>query len=131
MNNNDIDKLLQAKAVLAPMAGITDAPFRLLARKFGCEFAFTEMIDVNALVYNNEKTAPYRLFSYPKNGFSYLFGLRYLTNFDLTLFCEYHHDGAGMNKDLFKSYFDFFTNKISLNISIKAWKPKEYYYILK
>ncbi|MGB2601129.1 MAG: tRNA dihydrouridine synthase DusB [Candidatus Omnitrophota bacterium] len=51
-----IRQMIEAKAVLAPMAGITDVPFRMLARRFGCKFAFTEMIDVNGIIYNNCKT---------------------------------------------------------------------------
>jgi len=53
---NAIQKMIDAKAVLAPMAGITDISFRMMARKFGCAFAFTEMIDVNGIFYENRKT---------------------------------------------------------------------------
>ena len=53
---NIIDIMAGAKAVLAPMSGITDVPFRIMARKFGCKVAFTEMIDVNGIVYKNRKT---------------------------------------------------------------------------
>ncbi|MFH1846819.1 MAG: tRNA dihydrouridine synthase DusB [Candidatus Omnitrophota bacterium] len=57
INNQDpIAQMIKARAVLAPMAGVTDIPFRLMARKFGCEFAFTEMIDINGIIYNNRKT---------------------------------------------------------------------------
>lgn len=38
------------------MAGITDLPFRLIARSFGCELAFVEMISARALVYQSKKT---------------------------------------------------------------------------
>jgi tRNA-dihydrouridine synthase B len=38
------------------MAGISDLPFRLLNRKFGCELAFIEMINVRSLGYNSKKT---------------------------------------------------------------------------
>jgi tRNA-dihydrouridine synthase B len=54
--NDSIAKMIDAKIILAPMSGITDVPFRLMARKFGCRFAFTEMIDVNGVFYNNHKT---------------------------------------------------------------------------
>lgn len=37
------------------MAGITDLPFRMLNRKFGCELAFTEMINARSLSGNNRK----------------------------------------------------------------------------
>lgn len=42
--------------ILAPMAGITDLPFRLVARSFGCELAFAEMISARALVYQSKRT---------------------------------------------------------------------------
>jgi tRNA-dihydrouridine synthase B len=42
--------------ILAPMAGITDLPFRTLNRSFGCTFAFAEMISARALVYGSEHT---------------------------------------------------------------------------
>ena len=35
---------LPARAVLAPMAGVTDRPFRILARKLGAGLAASEMI---------------------------------------------------------------------------------------
>ncbi|HCX02501.1 MAG TPA: hypothetical protein DHO02_09020, partial [Syntrophaceae bacterium] len=40
---------LQGKAILAPLAGITNLPFRLMAREFGCGLCFTEMISANGL----------------------------------------------------------------------------------
>ena len=43
--------------VLAPMAGITDLPYRMICRRFGCELAFVEMTSAKALVYGNKKTA--------------------------------------------------------------------------
>ncbi len=41
---------------LAPMAGITDLPYRIINREFGCEFAFTEMINIKGFLYNSKKT---------------------------------------------------------------------------
>ncbi len=38
------------------MAGISDLPFRMINRSFGCEFAFTEMISAQSLVHNSRKT---------------------------------------------------------------------------
>ena len=48
--------LIDSPLVLAPMAGISDLPFRLINRLFGCEFAFTEMISARSLVYSNKTT---------------------------------------------------------------------------
>jgi len=42
--------------ILAPMAGITDLPFRMICRRLGCELAFIEMTSAKALVYENRKT---------------------------------------------------------------------------
>jgi len=50
---------LHNNALLAPLAGISDLPFRLVARSFGCSFAFTEMISANGLVRNSDKTLDY------------------------------------------------------------------------
>jgi len=44
------------KFFLAPLAGYTDLPFRSVVKKFGCDLTFSEMINVNAIAYNNEKT---------------------------------------------------------------------------
>lgn len=44
------------KALLAPMAGVTDAAFRTLCREQGADLAFTEMVSAKGLSYANEKT---------------------------------------------------------------------------
>ncbi len=41
---------------LAPLAGYTDLPFRKVAKKFGADVTFSEMISSNALVYQSKKT---------------------------------------------------------------------------
>lgn len=55
-NDSLLQKMLKAHFVMAPLAGITDIPFRIMVRRFGCRFAFTEMVDVNGLYYKNSKT---------------------------------------------------------------------------
>lgn len=47
---------LSPYAILAPMAGVSDLPFRRLNRKFGCELAFVEMINARSLGYKSKKT---------------------------------------------------------------------------
>jgi len=47
---------LKSNLILAPMAGVSDLPFRLLNRGFGCELGFTEMINVRSLSYKIRKT---------------------------------------------------------------------------
>ncbi len=41
---------------LAPMAGVTDLPFRLLCKEMGCGLVYTEMISAKGLLYENENT---------------------------------------------------------------------------
>ncbi|MBI4848999.1 MAG: tRNA dihydrouridine synthase DusB [Nitrospirae bacterium] len=47
---------LASPLVLAPMAGISDLPFRLINRSFGCGLAFTEMISATALAFKSRNT---------------------------------------------------------------------------
>ena len=42
--------------ILAPMAGVTDLPFRLLCKEQGCEMFYTEMVSAKALYYGNKNT---------------------------------------------------------------------------
>jgi len=44
------------KTILAPLAGITNLPFRLMAKAFGCGLVCSEMISANGLVYKSGKT---------------------------------------------------------------------------
>lgn len=50
---------LKNNIFLAPMAGITDLPFRTIARSFGCGLAFTEMVSGSGIVRRTEKTLRY------------------------------------------------------------------------
>ncbi|WP_405379352.1 tRNA dihydrouridine synthase DusB [Phascolarctobacterium sp.] len=47
---------LEAPLVLAPMAGITDLPFRLICRRLGCGMTVSEMVSAKGLLYKNVKT---------------------------------------------------------------------------
>ena len=47
---------LPNQLVLAPMAGISDRPYRQLCRSLGAGLAVSEMISANALVWENKKT---------------------------------------------------------------------------
>lgn len=44
------------KVFLAPMAGVTDLPFRLLCKEMGCGLLYTEMVSAKAILYNNKNT---------------------------------------------------------------------------
>jgi len=39
--------------ILAPMAGVTDLPFRLLAKEMGCGLVYSEMVSDKGLLYKN------------------------------------------------------------------------------
>lgn len=53
---------IRGKVVLAPLAEITDSPFRLLCRRFGAAMVFTGMISADGLVRDNPKTRRCLLF---------------------------------------------------------------------
>lgn len=57
MINKLFDKTSSIPAFLAPMAGFTDAPFRLLCTRLGCRMSVSEMISAKAMVYRDKKTA--------------------------------------------------------------------------
>jgi len=47
---------LNGQTVMAPLAGITNLPFRLIAKEAGCALVCSEMISANGLVYKSPKT---------------------------------------------------------------------------
>ena len=49
---------LHNKLILAPMAGVTDLPFRLLCKEQGCDVLYTEMVSAKAILYKNKNTGP-------------------------------------------------------------------------
>lgn len=50
------DVELENNILLAPMAGITDLPFRKIAKKQGVGLVYTEMVSSKAIFHNDEKT---------------------------------------------------------------------------
>ena len=48
---------LANNVILAPLAGITNLPFRLMAKKAGCGLVCSEMVSSHGLVYKSKKTA--------------------------------------------------------------------------
>jgi tRNA-dihydrouridine synthase B len=48
--------ILKNNLMLAPMAGITNLPMRLLAREYGAALCFTEMVSVHGLIRDGKKT---------------------------------------------------------------------------
>ncbi len=51
------DVLIEKPVFLAPMAGITDLPYRILVKEQGCGLLYTEMVSAKGLYYNNERTS--------------------------------------------------------------------------
>lgn len=47
---------LDNNVILAPMAGVTDMPFRLLCREMGAGMVCMEMVSAKAIYYNNKNT---------------------------------------------------------------------------
>ena len=47
---------LENNIILAPMAGITDLPFRLICKEFGPALVVTEMVSSKAILYDDSKT---------------------------------------------------------------------------
>ena len=43
------NQIIKGRAVLAPMAGVTDRPFRELCASFGAAYVVTEMVSAKAL----------------------------------------------------------------------------------
>lgn len=46
----------QNNVFLAPMAGVTDLPFRILCKEQNCGMVYTEMVSAKGLLYESEKT---------------------------------------------------------------------------
>ena len=57
---NDIK--LEGRVILAPLAGISDSPFRSICRSMGAAIVFTEMISADGLLQKNSRTLEYLFF---------------------------------------------------------------------
>ena len=58
---------LENNLILAPMAGVTDLPFRLLCKEQGAGLLCMEMVSAKAILYNNKNTKEL-LTVHPKEG---------------------------------------------------------------
>ena len=47
---------LENNIFLAPMAGVTDMPFRRMCKRYGCGFVYSEMVSAKGLFYKDKKT---------------------------------------------------------------------------
>ncbi|MDI3529928.1 MAG: tRNA-dihydrouridine synthase, partial [Thermoanaerobacter sp.] len=50
------DVEIKNNVFLAPMAGVTDKPYRRICKDMGCGFAYTEMVSAKGLYYGSENT---------------------------------------------------------------------------
>ena len=50
------DVMVPGKLILAPMAGVTDLPFRLLCKEKGADLIYTEMVSAKGIYYNSKNT---------------------------------------------------------------------------
>lgn len=58
MNHSDLLRVVYARQpfLMAPMAGVTDAAYRIMCRRRGVKMAYTEMVSVAGLSYKSAKT---------------------------------------------------------------------------
>ena len=47
---------LDGNVLLAPMAGLTNKPYRMLLKEYGASLVLSEMVSAQAICYKNEKT---------------------------------------------------------------------------
>ena len=47
---------LKNPIILAPMVDVTDLPYRIICRRAGAGMAYTEMLNIGAILHENKKT---------------------------------------------------------------------------
>lgn len=57
---------INTPVIIAPMAGVTDFPFRQILREYGAELCFTEMVSSQGLIQGNRRTE--KLLDFSRNG---------------------------------------------------------------
>ncbi|MFW5718640.1 MAG: tRNA dihydrouridine synthase DusB [Halanaerobium sp.] len=62
------DLEIEVPVFLAPMAGVSDYPYRQLIREMGVELLYTEMVSAKGYEYGNKRTAELIEFDKPQNG---------------------------------------------------------------
>lgn len=50
------EQVIGSNVFLAPMAGVTDLPFRIICKEMGCGMVYTEMVSAKGLYYGDYKT---------------------------------------------------------------------------
>ena len=47
---------IKTNVFLAPMAGVTDKPFRLICKEMGCGLVYSEMVSAKGIMYESKNT---------------------------------------------------------------------------
>lgn len=82
---------IQNKIILAPMAGVSNSPFRILARRYGAGLVFAEMVSDKGLLHKNEKTLNLLYMTdYEKPMAQQIFGSDLKTMVDAAVYIDQH-----------------------------------------
>jgi nifR3 family TIM-barrel protein len=85
------DLEIKNKIILAPMAGVSNSAFRVLARKYGAGLVFAEMVSDKGLLHKNEKTLNLLYMTdYEKPMAQQVFGSDLETMVDAAIYIDQH-----------------------------------------
>ena len=56
MANSSLPNMTGQPVVLAPLAGVSDAPFRIVCQDQGADLTYVEMLSAAALIHENKRT---------------------------------------------------------------------------
>jgi tRNA-dihydrouridine synthase B len=93
-------RTIRVPLFLAPMAGVTDLPFRKICREFGAEVTYSEFVSSEGIIRNNKKTLRYLTFDPSERPIGIqLFGHDPLVLADAAVFVErtFHPDLIDLN----------------------------------
>lgn len=130
---------------LAPMAGVTDLPYRILARELGCGLVYSEMVSDKGINYKNEHTLemlktdprerPVSLQLFGENPASVARAAQYVESLgtadliDLNMGCPApkivkNHEGAALMKDPERAYqiMESVVKAVNLPVTVKFRK---------
>jgi nifR3 family TIM-barrel protein len=83
--------VINNKIILAPMAGVSNSPFRILSRQYGAGLVFAEMVSDKGLIYQNEKTKRLLFMTdYEKPMAQQIFGSDLKTMVEAALYIDKH-----------------------------------------
>ena len=57
-NNYFRELFKKDKAILAPMAGVTNLPYRIFMKEMGCKIFISEMVSAKGIFYGSKNTFP-------------------------------------------------------------------------